>query len=179
MASIGKVEVVNNLLPQKEFKKLKDILNLNTFAWYFQRHTSTEKGIEDIDKYMFTHVLHSPINENNSPFLKDFDIIPIELCKRYNFNKTIRMKLNLYPNQKENIYHKSHHDYYIKKEDNPEQGITICIFNFTTCNGGTIINDKTYPSIENQAILFPNDFKHQGFTATDVQSRVLLNIGLK
>jgi|TARA_R110002073_G_C9424279_1_gene576252 hypothetical protein len=179
MASIGKVEIVNNLLQKDELKKLQEVLNLNTFAWYFQKHTSLEKGVEDIDKYMFTHVLHTPTNDNNSVFLKDFDIIPLKLCEKYGFNKTLRMKLNLYPNQKEKVFHESHHDYYIKEENNPEEDITICIFNFTTCNGGTVINNKSYPSIENQAILFPNEYKHHGFTATDVQSRVLLNIGLK
>ena len=53
---------------------------------------------------------------------------------------------------------------------------TTTIFNFTTCNGGTIIDNKEYLSKVNQALIFNNQLEHQGFTQTDTPIRIVLNI---
>ena len=51
------------------------------------------------------------------------------------------------------------------------------MLNFTDCNGGTIIDNKEYPSKANQALIFSNDLIHQGIVQTDTSMRVVLNIG--
>ena len=89
--------------------------------------------------------------------------------------KLIRMKLNLYTNQNKKIMHAKHTDF----EDSngkPYDKFTTTIFNFTTCNGGTIINDTEYLSKANQALIFNNQIEHQGFTQTDTPIRIVLNI---
>ena len=91
------------------------------------------------------------------------------------FKKLIRMKLNLYTNQNKKILHARHTDF----EDpngKPYDKFTTTIFNFTTCNGGTIIDDKEYVSKANQALIFNNQIEHQGFTQTDTPIRIVLNI---
>jgi hypothetical protein len=180
MASIGRVEVLDNLLPEEDFKKIQEVLNSDNFYWYFKTSSLKENHIEDVDKFMFTHLLQSYVHINNSIFLNNFNIISLTLCKKYNFTEVLRMKLNLYPNQKKNVYHTKHYDIYdIAENKKPVKNIVNCIYNFTTCNGGTVIGDTTYPSIANQAIVFSNDLQHQGFSATDVQARIVLNIVFK
>ena len=51
------------------------------------------------------------------------------------------------------------------------------MLNFTDCNGGTIIDNKEYPSKANQALIFSNDLIHQGIVQTDAPIRIVLNIG--
>ena len=58
----------------------------------------------------------------------------------------------------------------------PLKNCKIIVYNFTTCNGGTIINDKEYKSNANEALIFDNEIEHQGFTQTDTQRRIILNI---
>jgi hypothetical protein len=178
MANINDIEVLDNFLLEKEFKNLENIIESDTFNWFFKRSTAKERVIEDVDKFMFSHVLYHPSNNIGSVFLKNFEIIPIKLAEKYGFTKTMRMKLNLYPNQKKRVYHEFHYDMNDKNQ-NPKKGFVSAIFNFTTCNGGTIINNKAFTSKSNQVILFPNEMKHCGFTATDVQARIVLNIVLE
>ena len=86
------------------------------------------------------------------------------------------MKLNLYPNQGKKIIHAKHVDLRDNITKKPLQNGTITILNFTTCNGGTIIGEEEYLSNRNQALIFDNKVKHQGFTQTDTTRRILLNI---
>ena len=172
MATIDGVEVVENFLPEKTLKHLESIIELNTFNWFFQKSTAFENEIEGINKYMFTHVLYHPENTVGSVFLNDFEIIPITLANKYGFKETFRMKLNLYPYQSEKVHHASHYD-------KPLPGFTSAILNFTTCNGGTVIGNQDFISKRNQLLVFPSNVKHHGYTATDVQARIVLNIVLK
>ena len=84
------------------------------------------------------------------------------------------MKLNLYTNQGKRIDHASHYD--MVEEGKPVDNVMTTILNFTTCNGGTIIDNEEYTSIQNQGIMFDNKTKHSGFTQTDTQRRIVLNI---
>ncbi len=54
-------------------------------------------------------------------------------------NKILRMKLNLYPKQNLVLDHVAHNDF-----EEKNIGIKTAVFNFTTCNGGTTINNKFY-----------------------------------
>jgi len=86
----------------------------------------------------------------------------------------LRMKLNLYTNQNKIIEHLAHTD--INDNDKPRENVNITILNFTTCNGGTVIKNKRYPSNKNEALIFDNLYKHSGLVQTDTQTRILLNI---
>ena len=79
----------------------------------------------------------------------------------------------MYTNQGENIYHGVHTDFpYLEK-------YTTAVYNFTTCNGGTVlyIDDKevVIPSEENTLLVFDGVIEHKGFTQTDTKNRVLIN----
>ena len=92
-----------------------------------------------------------------------------------NFNKFLRIKANLYSNQGKKIKHRKHHDW-TDANNKPDKDVKICILNFTSCNGGTVIKEKEVQSKENQMIFFNNTDEHFGITQDDVDSRILLNI---
>ena len=88
----------------------------------------------------------------------------------------LRMKLNLYTNQNKKIHHAKHVDFANQDTGKPLENTTNTVLNFTDCNGGTIIDNKEYPSKANQALIFSNDLIHQGIVQTDTPRRIVLNI---
>ena len=95
-----------------------------------------------------------------------------------NFDKFLRIKANLYTNQGKKIKHRKHHDW-TDANNKPHKDVKICILNFTSCNGVTVIEDKEVQSKENQMIFFSNTEEHYGITQDDKDLRILLNIVYK
>ena len=104
-----------------------------------------------------------------------FEPIKYFISQESNFTKFLRIKANLYTNQGKKIKHRKHHDW-TDANNKPDKDVKICILNFTSCNGGTVIKDKEVQSKENQMIFFNNTDEHYGITQDDVDSRILLNI---
>ena len=48
--------------------------------------------------------------------------------------------------------------------------------NFTTCNGGTKIDQMEVSSVKNSAVFFSNIHKHSGIVQTDKKRRICANI---
>jgi len=169
------VKIEKNLLPSLYFNKLKDIFIGDYFPWYFQPHTLNNRP----DSYfMFAHTLFAFEHGQNSNWFKEFEPIIYFLDNKIKTKKLIRMKLNLYTNQNKKINHTAHWDS-IDEKGNPRKDVNIAILNFTTCNGGTIINDKKYSSNENEALIFDNLNKHSGIVQTNTPIRIILNIALE
>lgn len=163
-------KVIENLLDVDEFEKLKDIFTLSSYLpWYFNERTTSDKNDKD---FMFTHTIYLD-NEIKSDVYGSCVNLFFAVSQEVQKNKLLRIKANLYTNQNKNIFHKVHVDY-----ENLENYKTA-VYNFTTCNGGTILffeNEKIdIPSIENSLIVFDGNIKHQGYTQSDTSTRVLLN----
>ena len=173
------VKIIDQLLPDGFFKRLKLILDdeQRGFNWHWSSTSVRNKNGEPLDSnFMFTHFLYNRDYDVESPYFETFFPIVYFLEEQVPRKDLIRMKLNLYPNQGQKILHTKHvdlTDIYTRK---PFENHTVTILNFTTCNGGTIINGKEYLSKENQALSFDNEFEHQGYTQTDTSRRIVLNI---
>ena len=174
------VKVINNFLPKIFFTKLNSIIYSNQFPWYYEPrslHTDDKEG----DKFMFVHsLLGAEIGPNGvqtqrSPYYPHFEPILYFIHEHKKIKNISRMKLNLYTNQNKNIEHTPHHDFTDNKA--PVSNTAIGLLNFTSCNGGTRIDNKVYESISNQLIMFDNALLHSGITQTDRQNRIVLNIG--
>ena len=174
------VKIKKNFLPAMFFNKLKLILAGESFFWHFDPQTVYDKYFKQDDNFMFTHMLficketELGKKQEHSGWFKEFEPIIYFLNDKIKVKKLLRMKLNLYTNQNKVIEHESHTD--INDKDKPVPDINISILNFTTCNGGTVIKDKKYPSNENEALIFNNLNKHAGIVQTDTQTRIVLNI---
>ena len=168
------VKIEKNFLPSIFFDKLKDTATTTYFPWYFESQTVCSEYSEEDNHFMFSHVLFAFEQGKNSDWFKDFEPIIYFLDNKIKLKKLLRMKLNLYTNQNKKIVHVSHVD--ILDDNIPRENVTISILNFITCNGGTIIKDKKYPSNENELLIFNNLNKHSGIVQTDTQTRIVLNI---
>ena len=169
-----------NFLPQIFFNKLSDILNGNNFQW-FLNPSSLDPSIYPFKKnnnFMFTHMLFIESEGQTSSWFDIFEPVTYFLDTKMKVKKLLRMKLNLYTNQNKAIHHPSHCDITDLSNDvgNPLKGINTGLLNFTTCNGGTKIGNKFYPSNANEILIFDNTIKHNGLVQTNTSTRVILNI---
>ena len=103
--------------------------------------------------------------------------------------KLVKMKMNLYVNQGVNSKHGVHSD--IIENGRPRTDIVTSVFNFTTCNGSTIVYERdkngnfsddskelVVPSIENSMVMFNNTHPHYAITQSDTPARIVLNTNL-
>ena len=175
------IKIIDQLLPDGFFKRLQLILNDEhvgfEFDWHWSSTSARNTNGEPLDSnFMFTHFLYNKDYDVESPHFETFFPIVYFLEEHIPRKDLVRMKLNLYPNQGQKILHTKHvdlTDIYTRK---PFENHTVTILNFTTCNGGTIIGEEKYLSKGNQALSFDNKIEHQGFTQTDTQRRIVLNI---
>ena len=168
------MQIKKNLLPARYFNKLKHLVTGSAFPWYFSNQTVSYPGVKEDKHFMFVHGLYNTIPPAPiSHLFKEFE--PILYFLDFPIKELLRMKLNLYTNQNKKIKHVRHTDVYDEK-NKPRENVTLSILNFITCNGGTIIKDKKYPSNENELLIFDNLNKHSGVVQTDTPTRIVLNI---
>jgi hypothetical protein len=170
------IQIKDNFLPNLFFNKLSSIFN-NTSShklnWFWKYNTDSD--VSGDGNFMFTHMLWDFDVGESSPYFAIFEPILYFLDAHVKVAQLRRMKLNLYTNQGKRIEHAEHYDYTDIK-NLPQQNHNVTVLNFNTCNGGTVVNNKEYKSVENQAIIFDNTFKHYGIVQTDAPKRIVLNI---
>ena len=106
-----------------------------------------------------------------------------------NVCRLVKMKMNLYPKQDVNVKHGVHYD--ILENGRPRTDIVTSVFNFTTCNGATIVYERdkngnfsneskelVVPSIENSIVIFNNVHPHYAITQSDTPARIVLNTNI-
>ena len=163
------VQIIDNFLPNLFFEKLNNIFN-DKFNWFWTEHTG-----ENDNNFMFTHMLWDFEIGRSSPHFDTFEPVLYFLDKHVKITKLRRMKLNLYTNQGKRIDHAEHYDIKDAKGIVMDT-VDVTVLNFTTCNGGTIVNNKEYKSKQNQGLNFKNSLKHNGYVQTDTKRRIVLNI---
>ena len=174
---IPEVRQEKNFLSHIIFNKLSTILNGSDFQWFFNPSslTTATHPFKNDTHFMFTHTLFR--NKTiTSDWFETFEPILYSFDKKIEVNQLVRVKFNLYTNQNKKLNHTAHWDS-VDEKGNPDKDINIAILNFTTCNGGTKINEKFYASNANEVLMFNNTLPHQGIVQTDVPIRVILNIG--
>ena len=171
-----KIKVIDNFLPEIYFNKLTGLFDQghdktsDSLNWFWN-----ESSVRGDNNFMFTHLLWDTDLGRVSTYFDIFEPILYYIDKYSPVEKIKRMKLNLYTNQNKKVVHGKHMDF-TEEECKPMPNITICILNFTSCNGGTIIDQKDHPSKANQGLIFNNNLFHQGYVQTDTHRRIVLNI---
>ena len=111
------LQVVDNFLPEGEFKRMQTLFNDNNFGWY--RHegisgddatmTTTQTAL---DNYYFGHLLYIDYRIMSNYYDEVMGIIERPLRERlgHTFNQINRMKVNLYPRTAEVQVHPWHVD---------------------------------------------------------------------
>lgn len=157
------IKTVDNLLPKKDFIKLKKLLLSDSFPYFFNNKMVSNKKVCQKDNYFFFHLIYNDDSELkiNSPY---FDYINHTILSKLPIKKLLRVKINCYPKTKEKVKHALHIDYPYK-----HKGLILSI---NTCNGETVFKDnKKVISVENRALFFDPSKLHGSTTCTDQQCR--------
>lgn len=163
-----KYEIIENVLD--DFEDLQNLwCNSSNISWFYNKSTL---DIESDNNFMFTHHLYRN-DQITSNFFNTIQELTYKVSILSGKSKLLRIKANMYTNQGKTIYHAKHTDY----EDIGD--FKTAVFNFTTCNGGTILylddEEINIPSVENTLLIFDGNILHSGYTQTDTHNRVLIN----
>lgn len=158
-------KIVDNFLPEKDFKEVKDGLLGPLFGWHFN-DSVTFPDIKRKEHWYFTHmfmrdgiILSRYYEHINEIFFKSGKI---------ENDSIIRIKANLYPRDNKIIEHEWHSDYPYKH--------CGALFYINTNNGVTELHDGTkINSVENRMLFFDPSQKHRSTNCTDELYRMNIN----
>jgi len=176
------VTKINNILPFQTNKDIIEIL-INEARWKI----ASDWGRLNEKEKSFN--VNKMLDENISN--AGFSFVTFD--KKYNLY--VNTTLNLYgdiifytiKNKLKTIQtlHRIYWNYYDTSskaalhKDELEDGYYSIIYNLHTNDGGTEINNKFYPSIEGQALIFPSNVWHKGIASTEFKHRFNLNMIVK
>jgi len=159
------MKIIDNFLPKNLLTEIQDRVFSQHFPWYWRNHL-----VEDTDHYWFNHCFYNN-NKVLSPHYEDW-IIPILSKLKFEGN-LMEARCNMMIKKNKSYTSRLH-------VDNEEKNGKTAILYLNTCNGGTAFKikniQKKYYSKENRLILFDSSTLHRGFSQTDVERRVIINI---
>ena len=156
-----RVKVVDNFLPEYQFKQIQDMLIEKDpiFPWYY----NDDICYENDGKFQFTHTFY-----NHNDGTKSYYYSLLDACQnKLGVKKLVRIKANL---NTRTLFHRKtgwHYDF---------EDMTTSILYLNTNNGWTAI--KGYGKVENVAnrmVIFDSNLQHSGVTCTDKNRRVVIN----
>jgi len=162
------MKLVDNLLPEEDFKSLQEIVLGNEIPYYFQNSVLELKDCKDksnVNQFYFTHTLF----ENNRPASLFFDIFNEKLFKKLYKFAIYRAKINCYPRTDTIVHHDKHTDHVMS-----HKGLVL---SFNTCDGCTVLEDGTMiESVANRGLFFDSSKEHNSTTCTNAKARFNINI---
>ena len=133
-----------------------------------------------------THVMYIPEGIETNQFSTMLPIIDtIKEHDELSYGALLKLKLNMYLKGPESRHLYRHTDFYNETGlDQPDFNFATAVFCFTTDNGGTTVVSKdgqvmNFKTTENTLIVFNGTHYHGGFTQTDEDRRVILNINYR
>ena len=207
------IKIIQDFLPRPLFDYMKKMVHnvggkdSQGLQWSFnERNVNIGTDTEGAENFKFGKNLYiAPgIQDGANPEICDTELMTLfgvfqsfmmshmeKRCQRNEENgsecKLSRMKMNLYPNEGKRQKHGVHNDIFSNGRPNPN--VVTAVFNFTNCNGSTIILDKDenneytkeveVPSVENSIAMFNCPHPHYGITQSDTPTRIVLNINLE
>ena len=132
------MKIIDNFLPEEEFKRIQAALLSNDFPYYFNGFVADDW---DNKNFYFNHNIYKD-HRPRSEFFEALHNIYIKLDVRALF----RVKVNCFPRTEKLIKYGEHKDTEFKHKG--------ALFSINTCNGGTLIGKKFIPSVANRMLLF-------------------------
>tara|TARA_R100000008_G_C3479329_1_gene113035 strand:+ start:62 stop:601 length:540 start_codon:yes stop_codon:yes gene_type:complete len=167
------VKVIDNFLPSNDFKIIKGIMMGDYFPWYYTRGITNPL---DSGRYQFTHLLFGNREDDGREKVSDnCDRVCSNLIQKlgiYSKSAIIRIKANMNP---KTFFHRNggYHTDYIDQVEK----VTTAIFYVNTNNGWTHIKGHgKVKCVENRIALFDSKTQHAGFSCTNEDMKVVINI---
>ena len=154
------IEIIDNFLPEEEFKSIQSFMMGATFNWFY----SEGRSYSDDGLYQMLHVFYQADVGSNSKHLPMWNMVMKKVeakeCKRIKANLTLRT-----PTIEPASWHTDYDD-----------GKTA-VFYINTNNGYTEFESGVrVSSVANRACIFDSNLKHRGVSHTEGdQQRIVVN----
>jgi hypothetical protein len=159
-------KIVDNFLPKKEFKIIKDLFFSDILPWFYQANGVSRPQKLSKDGSYFTHLFFS--FEKDKIGISNYYQYIAPIVSRLDIGSMTRVKGNLYQRTNTIYEHDKHQDYNFKHKG--------FIYYVNTNNGFTKLLDGTkIESIENRGLFFDPSMSHNSSTCTDADSRININ----
>ena len=153
-------KIEDNYLTVEEHIILKNIMQSNTFPWYF--NDVKVKKNDKLFEYQFVHIFYNDNNVNS-----DFFNYLNSLIKKLKPLSLIRIKANCNPISNNLIKFGKHIDQKFKCK--------TAIYYLNDNDGYTMIGDKKVESKSNRMVFFDSDKEHYGTNSTNCNNRMIIN----
>ena len=158
------MQIIDNFLPDPDYKNIHKVITGAEFPWYYQDHK-----VEEGDNFsQFSHLLWDPQRGIASSF---YPVVG-SLLNALEIGILFRVKLNLTLRTESPKVSSMHYDNHCK------DAITA-IFYINTNNGYTLFEDGSkVDSVANRLVMFNSLTKHAGVSNTieDSEDRWVLNV---
>lgn len=158
------MRIIDNFLPEKEFKVLSDIMLGNNFPWFLSKTKVGANDPANVFNMQFTHniyndyVPHSEMWQTLDPVIR-----------RLNAISWVRIKANVTTATEKPYLYGMHCDI-------DDFTGTTAIYYLNTNNGSTVFeNGKHVNAVANRMVLFNAQTPHSGESCTDEKVRCLIN----
>ena len=164
------MQVIDNFLPQYQFKQLQSLILHYTFPWFYSNQI-----LSGDDEYQFFHTIYNIANGHDividTEYYSLFDFVQQKLgVKRLD-----RIKINLNP---KTFFHRKggyHTDQRKLNEPVPQHQKTAVLY-LNTNNGWTEFKKGgKVKSVANRIVIFDSNLEHTGVTCTNEKRRVIVN----
>ena len=153
-------KIEDNYLTVEEHIILKNIMQSNTFPWYF--NDVKVKKNDKLFEYQFVHIFYND-NNVNSDFFNHLN----SLIKKLKPLSLIRIKANCHHISNNLIKFGKHIDQKFKCK--------TAIYYLNDNDGYTMIGDKKVESKSNRMVFFDSDKEHYGTNSTNCNNRMIIN----
>ena len=154
-----KKEVVDNFLPEDQFRIIQNNFLNYRFPWAFVPQAYSG------ERAQLVHEFWNPVEGN----ISEHKQLMIPFINRFKPAAILRIKANLQPKNIEIYEDPLHVDLHMVE-------CTTSIFYVNTCNGYTHFEDGSrVDSVANRVVTFPSQTKHAGTTCNDQSSRIVIN----
>ena len=161
------MDIRKNFLLPKTFNSIKEAIINQNFPWFFKEELNTNQNKEDLNSYL-THIFY--LNNNINIFMSSKFNVLDSFLKAIEVKALIRVVANFYFKTDKVVEHAMHIDYKF-----PHKGVLLSL---NTCDGGTILEDRTkVNSVENTALFFDTSKPHASTSTTNAKGRfnILVN----
>ena len=162
------MKVIDNFLPDYQFKQITSIFLGNEFPWYWSESivAPDEDGYDPKDYFLAHGIFKNGIPSDYYQVLQNSSLFALLGVSEFE-----RIKINLNPRTLFNKGGGWHVDFkYTPKIKN------TAVYYLNTCNGYTKFKKGgKVKSVANRMVIFDSKLIHQGYTCTDQKRRVVLN----
>ena len=156
------VEVIDDFLPESQFKSIERTLMGDWFPWYYNPYVVYEGD----GKSQFTHVFFRDDPPWNGKCSSYFDLW-MPCTQKLKCHSLYRIKANL---TQRTVFHRKYQHHVDIKD------MLTAIFYINTCNGYTRFKGgPNVKSVANRMVIFDSNLLHSGVTCTNGQVRVVVN----